>query len=185
MPQSQSFTLTASGQLNCLVTTVHVCEGFDPNVPPVPVPDMTQFQAIWDTGATNTAISQNVITGCGLKPVGMTLVGFGGGEQMCETFLINISLPNGVRFANVLVNKANTGAGADMLIGMDVIGTGDFAVTNQYGRTVFSFRCPSVACIDFVQEAIPATGRNDPCPCGSGKKYKKCHGAPPPIAPTT
>jgi uncharacterized protein len=23
----------------------------------------------------------------------------------------------------------------------------------------------------------PAPGRNDPCPCGSGKKYKKCHGA--------
>jgi hypothetical protein len=22
-----------------------------------------------------------------------------------------------------------------------------------------------------------AAGRNDPCPCGSGKKYKKCHGA--------
>ena len=21
-------------------------------------------------------------------------------------------------------------------------------------------------------------GRNDPCPCGSGKKFKKCHGAP-------
>ena len=25
------------------------------------------------------------------------------------------------------------------------------------------------------REATP--GRNDPCPCGSGKKYKKCHGA--------
>jgi uncharacterized protein len=24
------------------------------------------------------------------------------------------------------------------------------------------------------KEATP--GRNDPCPCGSGKKYKKCHG---------
>ncbi len=24
---------------------------------------------------------------------------------------------------------------------------------------------------------IPAAGRNDPCPCGSGKKYKHCHGA--------
>ena len=23
----------------------------------------------------------------------------------------------------------------------------------------------------------PAPGRNDPCPCGSGKKFKKCHGA--------
>ena len=26
-----------------------------------------------------------------------------------------------------------------------------------------------------IQE--PKVGRNDPCPCGSGKKYKKCHGA--------
>jgi preprotein translocase subunit SecA len=24
---------------------------------------------------------------------------------------------------------------------------------------------------------VPKVGRNDPCPCGSGKKYKKCHGA--------
>ena len=24
----------------------------------------------------------------------------------------------------------------------------------------------------------PKIGRNDPCPCGSGKKFKKCHGAP-------
>jgi preprotein translocase subunit SecA len=23
---------------------------------------------------------------------------------------------------------------------------------------------------------VPKVGRNDPCPCGSGKKYKKCHG---------
>ena len=22
----------------------------------------------------------------------------------------------------------------------------------------------------------PKIGRNDPCPCGSGKKYKHCHG---------
>ncbi|SPF36539.1 hypothetical protein SBA4_1890010 [Candidatus Sulfopaludibacter sp. SbA4] len=25
--------------------------------------------------------------------------------------------------------------------------------------------------------ASQKVGRNDPCPCGSGKKYKKCHGA--------
>ena len=24
--------------------------------------------------------------------------------------------------------------------------------------------------------AGPKVGRNDPCPCGSGKKYKHCHG---------
>jgi preprotein translocase subunit SecA len=28
-----------------------------------------------------------------------------------------------------------------------------------------------------VQREAPKVGRNDLCPCGSGKKYKKCHGA--------
>lgn len=27
-----------------------------------------------------------------------------------------------------------------------------------------------------VTSSAPKVGRNDPCPCGSGKKYKKCHG---------
>jgi len=25
------------------------------------------------------------------------------------------------------------------------------------------------------QQRLKNTGRNDPCPCGSGRKYKKCH----------
>jgi preprotein translocase subunit SecA len=25
--------------------------------------------------------------------------------------------------------------------------------------------------------AVPKVGRNEPCPCGSGRKYKHCHGA--------
>ena len=28
-----------------------------------------------------------------------------------------------------------------------------------------------------VRREAPKVGRNDPCPCGSGKKYKKCCGA--------
>ncbi|MDE3085118.1 MAG: SEC-C domain-containing protein, partial [Verrucomicrobiota bacterium] len=28
-----------------------------------------------------------------------------------------------------------------------------------------------------VRREFPKVGRNDPCPCGSGKKYKHCHGA--------
>ena len=28
-----------------------------------------------------------------------------------------------------------------------------------------------------VRRDQPKVGRNDPCPCGSGKKYKHCHGA--------
>jgi preprotein translocase subunit SecA len=28
----------------------------------------------------------------------------------------------------------------------------------------------------FAQGEVPRVGRNEPCPCGSGKKYKQCHG---------
>jgi preprotein translocase subunit SecA len=30
--------------------------------------------------------------------------------------------------------------------------------------------------VETIQRNAPKVGRNDPCPCGSGKKYKKCHG---------
>ncbi|MBO3276352.1 SEC-C metal-binding domain-containing protein [Pseudomonas schmalbachii] len=28
-----------------------------------------------------------------------------------------------------------------------------------------------------VRNPLKDVGRNDPCPCGSGNKFKKCHGA--------
>jgi uncharacterized protein len=31
--------------------------------------------------------------------------------------------------------------------------------------------------VEAVRRSTPKVGRNEPCPCGSGKKYKKCHGA--------
>jgi uncharacterized protein YecA (UPF0149 family) len=76
--------------------------------------------------------------------------------------------------------------GIDVLIGMDIITLGDFSVTNFQGNTCMSFRVPSLHQIDYVEEAnneanIPVlnsakVGRNALCHCGSGKKYKHCHG---------
>jgi preprotein translocase subunit SecA len=31
--------------------------------------------------------------------------------------------------------------------------------------------------VQTIKREGPKVGRNDPCPCGSGKKYKKCHGS--------
>ena len=42
--------------------------------------------------------------------------------------------------------------GFDILIGMDIINRGDFAVTNRNGKTMFSYRYPSMAAIDFQSE---------------------------------
>lgn len=45
-------------------------------------------------------------------------------------------------------------------------------------------RCPAEEIMaelvreDAVASANPGVGRNDPCPCGSGRKFKRCHGAP-------
>ena len=41
---------------------------------------------------------------------------------------------------------------------MNIINTGDFAVTNVRGRTKFTFRVPSQADIDFVAEDSAAGG---------------------------
>jgi uncharacterized protein len=31
--------------------------------------------------------------------------------------------------------------------------------------------------VETIKREEPKVGRNDDCPCGSGKKFKKCHGA--------
>lgn len=39
--------------------------------------------------------------------------------------------------------------GIDVLIGMDIISNGDFAISNYEGRTQFSFRIPSQEHIEY------------------------------------
>ena len=142
-----------------------------------------QYIGIWDTGDTGTVISSKVIQECGLKTTGMAKVEHIGGKHKTNTYLINIILRNNVQIVNLPVIEGKVTGGANILIGMDVITMGDFAVTNKGGKTVFSFQMPSVQCIDFTkQNKEPKTtvrsptkiGRNDPCPCGSRKKYKNC-----------
>lgn len=45
-------------------------------------------------------------------------------------------------------------------------------ITKQEKRAIGSFSMPTPE-IDIVALSV---GRNDPCPCGSGKKHKKCRG---------
>ena len=42
----------------------------------------------------------------------------------------------------------------------------------EFGKILREQDLPDLA--DLTQ--IPKVGRNDPCPCGSGLKYKRCHG---------
>ena len=97
-------------------------------------------------------VTQAVVDACGLIPISTTTISHAQGTtEDVEVFLVNIGLPNRVMIPGIRVAKVVL-SGADVLIGMDIIGRGDFAVTNRGGRTKFSFRIPSQADIDFVAE---------------------------------
>jgi preprotein translocase subunit SecA len=44
------------------------------------------------------------------------------------------------------------------------------------GEAVPPASAPPVEPIQPIRRKVPKVGRNEPCPCGSGKKYKQCHG---------
>ncbi len=56
---------------------------------------------------------------------------------------------------------------------------GQFGVAGPTASTAVTARPAAPAAVHpvTVQRSVPKVGRNDPCPCGSGKKYKYCHGA--------
>ena len=174
-----AFTYKANGRANVLLSEVSVSanqELFGDKA-------KEKFNAIWDTGATNTAISSKVVKKCGLIPTGQATSNTANGQCIVNTYLIDISLPNNVNIKGVQATEFTAVEGADLLIGMDIMSLGDLAISNYQGKTTFTFRVPSIACTDYVkqlntlkQATSTKIGRNDPCPCGSGKKYKNCHG---------
>jgi hypothetical protein len=145
-----------------------------------------EIRGIWDTGATHTNITSSLAKELNLIPKGKALINGVHGVKEVNTYSIKVK-PKNQDFEMVLkVSECDElvgGTDIKMLIGMDVISRGDFIITN-HGNTVMTFRTPSLATVDFVKQGHtnkPADAgklptRNQPCPCGSGKKYKHCHG---------
>ncbi len=95
-------------------------------------------KAIWDTGATHTAISPHLVSSLKLPVVSMTQVRGVHGTQEVSRHIINLVLPNKVTVEKTLVSQLDIG-NADILIGMDIIGMGDFTVCKGQ---FFSFAFP-------------------------------------------
>ena len=181
----QAFTLTYSKLSRALISEVIITKEITPKVSgDLDIRDFNgkKYKAIWDTGATGSVITEKIVKELDLMPTGMTKVSTASGERDVNTYIVSIWLPNNVVVGNVKVTEGIIHGEYEVLIGMDIITKGDFAITNYDGKTVFTFRFPSAECIDFVKKirqeslvkAINKIGRNDPCPCGSSKKYKHC-----------
>ena len=50
------------------------------------------------------------------------------------------------------------------------------AAGSDYAANENDYFDPSTPVKQMPVKVEPKIGRNDPCPCGSGKKYKQCHG---------
>lgn len=184
-PPHTAFTGTAQGRVTEIVVDISLSLPYQPSVTPPPEPPTHPAKALWDTGATNCAITKAKVDQIGLLPVGKAKVAHADGESIQDVYILNLHLPNKVIIPLVRATECKSTRGNfDFIIGMDIITLGDFALTNVGGITTVSFRVPPHRTIDYVKEieimnAINAQkpGRNDPCPCGSGKKYKNCHGS--------
>ncbi|MDR1974995.1 MAG: hypothetical protein LBQ31_10090 [Bacteroidales bacterium] len=107
----------------------------------------------------NAGIARNTAATLGLLPVKMTRVRGVHGEREVNVYFVNITLDN----RNITINTQVTECdelSADnsvgLLIGMNIITMGDFAVTNFGGQTLMSFRVPSLQKIDFTAETQKA-----------------------------
>lgn len=177
------FTTKYNGKSSVLQSEVKISSAIDDNGKPNIQFNNKNWKGLWDTGATKSLITANVAKELDLKVVSKCYVSNAHGTQESNCYYVNIALPNRVVVPNLLVVEG-TPNGCDLLIGMDVIGIGDFAVSNYNNLTTFTFRVPSKDTIDFVEHTylLPTKkesqpGRNTPCPCGSGKKYKYCCGS--------
>jgi hypothetical protein len=177
--QVHALTLSKAGIADSIVTPVEIENMITGQVLPT--------TGIWDTGATGSVITKSTATALKLLPINITRVRGVHGVKEVNVYFVKITLNNKNITLRTQVTEcdelsANNSVG--MLIGMNIVAMGDFAITNYLCQTTMSFRVPSLQKIDFVaglkvgtqlvKDKLPS--RNDPCPCGSGKKYKHCCG---------
>ena len=125
----------------------------DIRVQTMPEADPNHFdcEGLWDTGATGSVITQKVVDALGLSPHTQTITHGIHGPKQTPVYLITVILPSNVAVPDMEVTLGELGD-FDVLLGMDVIRHGDFAITNAGGKTIWSFRVPPVEPINFVDE---------------------------------
>lgn len=80
----QSFTVEYSNIVNMLNTECGVCKSFNPTIEKGEHPKVEKFKALWDTGATGSVITKNVVDKLGLIPTGFGKVYHANGESVVK-----------------------------------------------------------------------------------------------------
>lgn len=109
-------------------------------------------EGIWDTGSEGCLISADLANKLNLPIVGYKNVIGVNGERRSPEYLLNLFLSNGASFEVIMALVGELISDNEVLIGMDIINQGDFAVTNVNSKTALSFRVPTIQRINFELE---------------------------------
>ena len=151
--QPSVFTKKYSGIISEIITNIEISPSEDSDQPSQKQISKLSTLALWDTGATHSAITSSTVKTLGLVPKSMALVHHAGGKGYQWIHYIDIHFPNQVTKKLVRVTECQTIRGNfNVIIGMDIISAGDFALTNKDKKAVFSFMMPSIHIIDFKEE---------------------------------
>jgi predicted aspartyl protease len=111
-----------------------------------------RYVAIWDTGATASAITRRVVDELHLPVISRGMTTTAAGLVPTTGHNIHLWMPHGIVIMHCVANCVNLGVlDVDVLIGMDVIGQGDFSISNYEGKTIMSFREPSMGHVDYTK----------------------------------
>lgn len=110
-----------------------------------------RYRAIWDTGCAITTVKTSILEELELEARDCIDVNTVMGTAKFPVYYVDLLLPGGIALRSIKVIAGNQNA-CDVLIGMDIISLGDFAITNLSGNTTFSFQLPSELVIDFCNQ---------------------------------
>lgn len=127
--------LIYSGTANAIITEAGLTN-------PLTNRSINLTKVLWDTGASTTCVNQSAAAALGLIPTGQTISHTANGKALSNTYIAHLILPNSVAFQALNITEGNLGPDVELLVGMDVIGAGDFTIQNQNGRTHFSYCAP-------------------------------------------
>jgi len=106
--------------------------------------------ALWDTGAMMSAITPDIRDKLKAPSVDRKTIAGIHSSQEVDIVSIMLELPNNVVKRTFKAAVCNIASSAEMIIGMDIISLGDFALSNGNDQPLFSFAVPPfVNKIDF------------------------------------
>ena len=118
--------------------------------------ELIPIKVVWDTGSTYTCISTELAKRLNLSMSDGGNLATSYGKRKSNRCHIDLILDNdngGMQLdANVLTNDFIHEEKVDLLLGMDFIKGGDFAISEYDGTICFSFRYPSEGFIDFKEQ---------------------------------